>query len=217
MSGPVLRTLGLRELTRCHTVGVGTDINLVVEERASTSGHWRLARRPRSTSDDPFNWYDDRNYECFSLLTGLNFCERTVRPFEPVATVRGLPDDLSQEAQAKLIEGFDDSVFGRSWLAADELHRYDWNQSVSWTYMTAAPDGRTVSAAEQQLVEDHAETHGRPPTGWVIAGRAQSGFSVTGRITRRELAGRFFDVVADMSSISNGDLTAVRCVFEFYR
>jgi hypothetical protein len=196
---------------------VGADISLVVERMLGSVEGWDLAERPGPTNGTGLGWYDDRSYECFSLLTGLDFSARLVRPVAPVAELRGFPEDLSSRARALLDSWSDDTAFGQSWLDVGDLRAFDWDELVSWTYMTSPPDGLIVTSNLRRDVADYVRRNGWPPDGWKVAGWLRNGFEVTGLISRRRLAGRFLDVVEDMETLARGDPRSVRCVFEFTR
>ncbi|MCP3882816.1 MAG: hypothetical protein GY701_31135 [Sulfitobacter sp.] len=192
---------------------MGADITLVVEQR-SGHGKWELAARPDTSSLD---WYDDRAYECFSLLTGLDFSARKLRPLIPIAPLRGWPDDLSDDARSRLTAWSDDTAFGQSWLEVADFEAYDWNSPMTWTFMASPPRGLIVTDEVRSHVLDHVERHQRLPDGWGRAGWSRDGFEVTLRTTPREQAGVFLDVVRDMTALGADRAEPVRCVFEFTR
>lgn len=116
---------------------MGTDISLCIERR--TAGAWTLVD-PTADGEGAGSAFDERNYECFSLLTGLDFSARRIRPLVAVASLRGLPPDISKEARAELLKFSDDAAFGRSWLDVADLIAFDWDRIVEWTYFIfAAP------------------------------------------------------------------------------
>jgi hypothetical protein len=192
---------------------MGADISFVVEQ-ANEHGDWHLASRPGFSG---FDWYEDRAYECFSLLTGLDFSARLVRPAKPVAKLRGWPDDLSKPARTKLLSCSDSSSFGQSWLDVGDFQGFDWDEKVTWTYMASPPRGLKVTAKIETEVAEHARLHGKPPTGWSASGWSQDGFQVSTSVTRRSLANGFMKVVEDMGILALDMPHSVRCVFEFTR
>jgi len=197
-----------------HDVSMGTDINLVVETR-HPNGAWALTPSTTGSMED---WYEDRNYECFTLLTGLDFSNRHLRPSTPVAELRGWPTDASQAALQLLDSCGDDTTYGRSWLSSADFQAYDWDASVDWSYMTRPQAGSKFSAEDRSAIEAHVRQHGRPPQGWTIAGWSRGGFPVVGSITRRRLAQQFLEkVVNPLQVLSGSDAESARCIFSFVR
>ena len=192
---------------------MGADISFVVEQR-SAHGEWELAPRPDTSSLD---WYDERSYECFSLLTGLEFSARQLRPLVPIAPPRGWPQDLSNDARSRLAAWSDDTAFGQSWLEVVDFDAYDWDSPMMWMFMASPPPGVIVTDEVRSRALDHIERHKRLPDGWGRAGRSPDGFDVAVPTTPREQAGIFLDVVRQMSALGADRPGSVRCVFEFTR
>jgi hypothetical protein len=200
---------------------MGIDITFVVEH-AHNDGGWEVANGPAVLAgavlgDAPLNWFDSRSYECFSLLTGLEFSGRVIRPLVPIANVRGWPSDISANAKASLESFGDDTSFGQSWLDVRDFQLFDWDQEVNWTYMASPPSGVTVTDNRKAEVIEYAEKHGRPPGDWGVAAWSRFGFEITVSIPRRQLASSFLNVVREMEKLAQGEPHRVRCIFEFTR
>jgi len=193
---------------------VGADISFVVEQTVTPAGPWVLATRPGSSSLD---WYDERRYELFSLLTGLDFSARTLRPLTPVAALRGWPPDLSRSARERLVSWSDDTSFGRSWLDASDFGAYDWDANMTWTFMASPPREVLVTDEVSKEVTAYLEEHRHLPSGWSPAGWSRDGFEVCAETTPREQSGRFLEVMKDMTELAGENPGSVRCVFEFTR
>lgn len=190
---------------------MGIDISFCVEREQGSS--WCLVRRG---DGEPW-WFDERNYECFSLLTGLDFSQRLIRPPVGVASPRGWPDDMSDETRSELLGASDHTAFSRSWLGLDELVAFDWERHVEWTYMASPPTGIKVTEKVQREISNYARENGRPPQGWSVAGWSRDGFTVTVPITCRRLAGDFIGVVDELVQLAGPTVASWRCIFEFTR
>lgn len=112
---------------------MGIDISFAVEQRRGDG--WHSVR----SKFGPV-WFDDRNSELFSLLTGRDFGLCTLRPLTSVAPLRDWPADLSDGARQELYAWCDpdgwgrcdedeNDGFGRSWLDVGDLTSFDW---ISW-------------------------------------------------------------------------------------
>lgn len=173
---------------------------------------WEVVARPGSSSLD---WYDVRTYEYFSLLTGLDFSERTLRPLKPVAPLRDWPTDLSTGARERLESWSDDTSFGKSWLDVSDFDAYDWDATVTWSFMASPPP--EVAVTDQVIAEVNAylDKNRQLPPGWGRAGWSRDGFKTSVETSPREQARQFLDVVQDMKSLAGDNPKGVRCVFEF--
>jgi len=197
-----------------NNVWMGSDINLVVERRELAGAWGPIESRSGSVKD----WYEERAYECFSLLTGLDFSGRVIRPATPVAPLRGWPSDAARETLELLESWGDDTTYGKSWLSSRDFSNYDWNMRLDWSYMTSPPNGQGLSAHDRESIKAYVRENGRLPEGWKVLGWSRDGFPVVGSIRRSELAMGFIEkVVNPMRSMAGRDPDSVRCVFSFVR
>jgi hypothetical protein len=160
---------------------------------------------------------DAHSYELFSLLTGLDFSPRKLRPLVPVAPLRGWPTDLSNAAFERLMAWSDDTAFGRSWLDASELAAYDWDTAMTWTFMASPPKGIAITKETKSKLHAYWDEHHRLPPCWHAAGQSRDGFDVSLPTTPRDHAWGLIKVVDEMTEMAGDDTHAVRCVFEFTR
>ena len=208
-----------------ENVGVGVDINLVVEQR--TSDGWQLVYPPYGPV-----WYDVRDSTVFTLLAGQPIAGTRISPSATIAPPRDWPPDLSNAARRGLCKPWshfddpdldpdvssepDDDGFGRSWLDVADLLAFDWDQRVDWTFV-AALDGPPVEITEdvRTAVAAHMDRYGWVPPGWGICKSAADGFEITTTKSWRQLASGFLPVVEAMQDLAGDDPASVRCVFQF--
>ena len=123
---------------------MGTDINMYAEQRRD--GQWRLLgpmeenhefftdEDPDGAPYKPVEVYDPRNSALFAILADVRNPRFGEAPYECIAPLRGLPDDLSPEVAAWANYG-DDAQDG-SWLTLRELLAFDWygkfHQHTHW-------------------------------------------------------------------------------------
>ncbi|GHO61964.1 hypothetical protein KSC_008560 [Ktedonobacter sp. SOSP1-52] len=140
---------------------MGTDISMYVEQRIGDEwyfvGQMVEDELHQYDPDDaleyrPESIYDRRHYSLFAILAGVRNDQE--EPFEPIAPLRGLPDDLSAELQVWYNYALYDEIAGSpnpekwfqtSWLTLEELARFDWygkrkkiNSLQSLTYTEVA-------------------------------------------------------------------------------
>ncbi|GHO78949.1 hypothetical protein KSD_67200 [Ktedonobacter sp. SOSP1-85] len=121
---------------------MGTDISMYVEQRIDNEwyfvGQMVENEMHRYDPDDaleyrPESIYDRRHYYLFAVLAGVRNDQE--EPFEPIAPLRGLPDNLSAELQVWYNYVLFDEETGEpntdwlqaSWLTLEELARFDWH------------------------------------------------------------------------------------------
>ena len=119
---------------------MGVDINLCIEQRAS-SGRWERIEprldRPvlpgRYRAEEP---RIARNRVLWDLLAFGVAIERwhdVIETFvEPVARPRGIPPDAAPDTLMEY-EAQKDRSYGFNWLLVRELEQYDWDQEVVHT------------------------------------------------------------------------------------
>lgn len=203
---------------------MGTDIYFAVESR--TGGTWERCEAmlpdPESGTLNRRSWYDERNYELFFLLAGLESPRPVGPPSAVISEPRGLPEDLSDETAREFSRFLASGTFGMSWLSAHDLVAYDWHQPVTNTYFATRPTsmrrrGRRSRMLSDDEVRRHVQQNGVPPVGWGRAGSSRDGVQVTAVRTPALLAGEFLEVVHRIESLSPDDPLGARCVFWFDR
>jgi hypothetical protein len=101
------RTLGGRK--------VGCDIHTVAERRGE-NGDWEAVAH---------NLMSDRSYSIFAFLAGV----RNYSDVDPIAPLRGFPDDASLDAVARYADWADDT-HSASWLTVKELSKFDYERTT---------------------------------------------------------------------------------------
>jgi hypothetical protein len=109
---------------------MGTDIHCFAERRSAAG--WEPCYDLNSTTDEersflPFYCGQERNYELFALLAGVR--RLTNEGFQPIAPVRGLPEDLSPAVREVALS--QDGMWGHNhtWLSLQELLAYPWQET----------------------------------------------------------------------------------------
>ena len=115
---------------------MGTDITIFAERRGD-DGKWQLFDEPVENTET-FAWshmklipnlfYDSRDYRLFSILANVRNGTKTEEPFNVVAKLRGVPDDMSQLGRDLHSEG----CLSASWLYVEELFDFDWEQTAQF-------------------------------------------------------------------------------------
>lgn len=121
---------------------MGTDISMYVEQRIGDEWYYvgQMVENELFQYDPdngleyrPDSIYDRRHYYLFAVLADVR--NDSEEPFEPIAPLRGLPDDLSTELQVWYNYALHDELAGApnpeawfqaSWLTLEELARFDW-------------------------------------------------------------------------------------------
>lgn len=102
---------------------MGCDIHIYVEQQG-IDGAWSHVEWPfRNTRWPATGPFDDRDYHVFGFLAGV----RNYSAVDPIAEVRGLPDDLSAYVKH---EADDCDWHSHSWLSADELTGHDYTRLI---------------------------------------------------------------------------------------
>lgn len=102
---------------------MGCDIHLTVELKVD--GKWQEVEG---------NWWDDRCYDTFAILAdvrnGRGFAgTKTGDGFAPIASPRGVPDDVSDKVR-EWIEEYGANGHSHSYHTLEQLLEYDWTQTA---------------------------------------------------------------------------------------
>ncbi len=95
---------------------MGCDITAFAESREA-DGAWTARPVP-----DDFEW---RNYSVYAFLAGV----RNYSAITPISEPRGLPEDVSEDADAACGR-LDGDTHSRSWLTLAELRAFDYDQGL---------------------------------------------------------------------------------------
>ena len=110
---------------------MGTDIAGAIECRLPGTDSEMEGRRGWQFAIDLGLLYDERDYDSFGCLFGVeNFAN-----FAPIATPQGMPDDASGDVLQAIAE-FGEEAFGATWVTWAELNAIDWEEPAEH------PDGR---------------------------------------------------------------------------
>ena len=152
---------------------MGIDITMLAERRRKAGG-WERAE-PLAPVTEVYDWYSKyvkgepelirvpvysgRNYALYdALVWGVYVSRGDTEEYlvEPVARIRGMPRDATDETLAAAEE--DTDAYGASWVTVAELEAHDWGQGVlekTTRCMGLAPGGerrgwRTVGVAPKE-------------------------------------------------------------------
>lgn len=198
---------------------MSTDIMMYAE--IEIDGTWQILREPPHNADlDPIDpttqppewspvYYDNQNYELFAILADeRNPTGRTVdnRPFEIVATPRGLPEDLSPE--------LGDALSGEKisgWLLLAEVLQFDWYGKVM--QYEAMVEARVAHLFEESTPFPAADLWPQDiPIGYAVWDR--DGVIVRWTDTYAAAAGDFMAFLQKLSCC--GEPSKIRLVFRFW-
>lgn len=159
---------------------MGCDIHLYVEKKIE--GKWVSADTwdgneyedgTKDVSADK-SFYNDRNYELFSILAGV----RNRFNLDPIIEPRGFPENASKELKNQY-KKWDGDAHSTSWLTLQELIQFDWTK-------TANKSGFVSGDVYFEWLE-HGEKYGQNPESYC------QGTSTT-IINRTEMDSRLEDI-----------------------
>jgi len=149
---------------------VGTDIFIYAERKEAEQWHlltYNQTDQPIMRKEWPSgtnDLYEERNYDLFAILADVtnspNETEtQNSRRYEPIATRRGFPNDLSPELRALI--GEERESDRASWLLLRELLEFDWygktvqkHKQVGQKLAEAYEHGYNVSPYRWQWLQD---------------------------------------------------------------
>jgi hypothetical protein len=113
---------------------MGTDISMYVE--IESNGTWQLLTEQDENTELQQRevYYGRQNYRLFAILANLRnppiWGIVDDKPFDFIASTRGLPKDLSPELRDLSRAGDDNDVYSPSWLLLAEVLEFDWDGKV---------------------------------------------------------------------------------------